>query len=276
MDDDVVTQARRECAISVLGGPTTVIDVAGRRLVIDPTFDPPGPHGYLTKTAGPAIEAATLGAVDVVLISHDQHPDNLDDAGRELALAAPQVLTHPGAAWRLGPSAHGLRPWQTIELPGGGGLGSLVVQAVPAVHGPADGARSETGHVNCEVTGFVLSGPSLPTIYLSGDNASLGAVKAVADRTAVDVAVLFVGAARVPTKDRGRPLTLTSARAAAAAEVLGSRVVIPAHLDSWAHFSEGMDDVVTAFDEAGIRHVLAVQPHGRWIDVGGLLGVDVP
>jgi hypothetical protein len=31
---------------------------------------------------------------------------------------------------------------------------------------------------------------------------------------AVDVAALFVGAARVPAKERGRPLTLTSARAA--------------------------------------------------------------
>jgi L-ascorbate metabolism protein UlaG (beta-lactamase superfamily) len=133
------------------------------------------------------------------------------------------------------------------------------------VHGPADGVRDESGHVNCEVTGFVLSGPGLPTIYLSGDNASLAAVKAVADNAGpIDVAVLFIGAARVPAKERGRPLTLTSERAAAAAEVLGAGLVIPAHLDSWAHFSEGIDDVVTAFDEAGIGDVLDVRPHGHW------------
>jgi L-ascorbate metabolism protein UlaG (beta-lactamase superfamily) len=65
-------------------------------------------------------------------------------------------------------------------------------------------------------------------------------------------------------------LTLTSARAAAAAEVLGARVVIPAHLDSWAHFSEGIDDVVAAFDEAGIGELLDVRPHGQWtpLDTG--------
>jgi L-ascorbate metabolism protein UlaG (beta-lactamase superfamily) len=73
-------------------------------------------------------------------------------------------------------------------------------------------------------------------VYLSGDNASIGAVAQIADRVGpVDVAVLFVGAARVPTKERGPPLTLTSARAAAAAEILGARVVIPAHIDGWAH-----------------------------------------
>ena len=274
MDDgyESVTDARRRCAVSVLGGPTVVVDVAGHRLVMDPTFDPPGPHAHLTKTAGPTVEAAALGAVDVVLVSHDQHLDNFDDAGRAMASAVPRILTSPGAAERLGPAAVGLPPWHTVELATGEDASLLAVQAVPAVHGPADGDRDEFGHVNCEVTGFVLSGPGLPTIYLSGDNASIAAVRAVADTVgAIDVAVLFVGAARVPSKQRGRPLTLTSARAAAAAEILGAAVVIPAHLDSWAHFTEGIDDVASAFDDAGIAHLLDRTPHGRWVDVERLL-----
>ncbi|WP_068183189.1 MBL fold metallo-hydrolase [Mycobacterium sp. UM_CSW] len=257
---------RRAFAISVLGGPTTVIDIAGRRIVMDPTFDPPGEHAYLTKLAGPAVGADALGPVDAVLISHDQHPDNLDDDGRRMALAAPLVLTNPGAAGRLGPPAVGVPAWESYDLPGGSS--SLVAQAVPAVHGPADGQRDAGGHVNCEVTGFVLSGPGVPTVYLSGDNASMSAVKAVADRVGeIDVAVLFAGAARVPAKENGRPLTLTSARAAAAAEVLGAKVVIPAHVDGWAHFSEGADEFAAAFDQAGIAGVLRVAAHGEWIDL---------
>ncbi len=261
-----VDAARRELAISVLGGPTTVVDIGGRRIVMDPTFDPPGVHGYLTKTAGPAVFADDLGPVDAVLISHDEHPDNLDDGGRRMALASPLVLTHPGAAGRLGAPAVGLLPWESYDLPGGSG--TLAAQAVPAVHGPADGQRDASGHVNCEVTGFVLSGPYLPTIYLSGDNASMAVVSDVADRVGtIDVAVLFAGAACVPAKERGRPLTLTSARAAAAAEVLGARVVIPAHVDGWTHFSEGLDEFVAAFDRAGIGGVLRVAGHGEWVDL---------
>src|SRR5258708_28285176 len=95
-----VDAERRDCAISVLGGPTTVVDIAGRRIVMDPTFDPPGEHAYLTKTAGPAVSAEALGEVDVVLISHDQHPDHLDDEGRRMALAAPLGLPPPRAAPR--------------------------------------------------------------------------------------------------------------------------------------------------------------------------------
>jgi L-ascorbate metabolism protein UlaG (beta-lactamase superfamily) len=263
--DELVDDRRRELAISVLGGPTTVVDISGLRVIIDPTFEAPGPQGYLTKTAGPAVASAALGDVDVVLISHDEHPDNLDGEGRRVALAAPRVLTHPRAAARLGTNAHGLEPWQTIDLPGGDGAGSLTVQAVPAVHGPADGQRNETGYINCEVTGFVLSGPDVPTVYLSGDNASIGAVKDIVERVgAVDIAVIFAGAARVPTKEQGRPLTFTGQRAAAAAELLGAKAVIPAHVDSWAHFSEGRDDFIAAFEEAGLGHLITVAPNGRW------------
>ena len=112
----------------------------------------------------------------------------------------------------------------------------------------------------------MLSGAGVPTVYLSGDNASIAAVRNVAERVGtVDVAVIFAGAARVPTKERGRPLTMTAQRAAAASELLGARLVIPAHVDGWAHLSEGVEEFAHAFDEAGISDVLAVAPHGEWI-----------
>lgn len=263
---DLIDERRRDGGFAVIGGPTLVMDIAGRRIVIDPVFDPPGRNGYLTKTAGPAVDPSALGRIDVALISHDEHPDNLDAEGRRVALAAPLIVTHTRAASRLGPRARGLEPWESLELPGDSGDMSLTVQAVPAVHGPRDGDRDSTGHVNAEVTGFVLTGTNLPTVYISGDNASIGAVREIAERVgAIDVAVLFAGAARVPTKFGGRPLTLTGQRAAAAAELLEAGVVIPVHVDSWAHLSESLDDVVDAFEDAGIAEMLSVAPHGHWI-----------
>ena len=254
--------------MSVLGGPTVVIDVAGWRFVVDPTFDAPGEHGYLTKTVGPAIPPSALGPVDAVLISHDEHLDNLDTEGRRFALSAPRVLTNPGAAGRLGPPATGLATWESIELDGRDDADTVTVWAVPAVHGPADGDKDGSGHVTSEVTGFVITGNTIPTIYISGDNASLRAVVEIADRCGpIDVAVLFVGAARLPRRQGGRPLTLTSARAAAAAEVLDAKVVIPAHADGWTHFTEGVEEIAAAFSDAGISDVLKTAPAGEWIVV---------
>lgn len=256
---------RQDCAAMVVGGPTVVLDVGGLRIVSDPTFDDPGAHGYLTKTAGPAVAEDQLGPVDLVLVSHDNHPDNLDDRGRVLALAAPLLLTTRSGAGRLGPPAVGLAPWTSHTVPRPGG-GELTVTAVPAVHGPEDGERDADGFVNCEVIGFVLSGPDLPAVYVSGDNASIGTVEEIARRSpAIDVAVLHAGAARVPGKFRDRALSLDSIRAAAAAAILGAGLVVPAHYDGWAHFSEGRADLERAFDDAGLAARLRLTDHGTWI-----------
>jgi L-ascorbate metabolism protein UlaG (beta-lactamase superfamily) len=260
-----MTIARERCAAMVVGGPTAILDLGGLRVVSDPTFDGPGPHGYLTKTKGPAVAPDELGPVDLVLVSHDNHPDNLDDSGRALALAAPLLLTTGSGAGRLGGPAVGLAPWTSHTVPRPDG-GELTVTAVPAVHGPEDGERDADGFVNCEVIGFVLSGPDLPTVYLTGDNASIRTVAEIAGRVpAVDVTVLHAGAARVANKFRDRPLTMDSVRAAAAAAIVAPGLVIPAHYDGWAHFSEGRADLARAFDEAGLAARLALAGHGSWI-----------
>jgi len=109
------------------------------------------------------------------------------------------------------------------------------------------------------VTGFVLSGAGLPTVYVSGDNASLDVVRAVAGRTGpIDVAVLFAGAARTPLIDGY--LTLNAADAAEAAQILGARTVVPVHAEGWAHYTPGVDDLVAAYAARGLPdrlHVLA-------------------
>ncbi|MGW0817962.1 MBL fold metallo-hydrolase [Streptomyces viridiviolaceus] len=260
--------ARQESAITVLGGPTAVIDLGGLRIVSDPTFDDVGPHGYLTKTSDSAVDEDGVGPVDIVLISHDTHLDNLDERGRAFAKAAPLVLTGSLAAGRLGSPAVGLAPWAGHSVPRPDGGGDLTVLAVPAVHGPEDGERDADGNVNCEVVGFVLSGQGLPTVYVSGDNASIRTVAEISRRVPdIDVAVLHAGAARVPAKFDGRPLSLDSRGAAAAAAVLGADTVVPAHYDGWAHFSEGLPEIELAFHEAGLSSLLRVAPHGTWVQL---------
>jgi L-ascorbate metabolism protein UlaG (beta-lactamase superfamily) len=62
--------------VTLIGGPTMVIEIAGLRILTDPTFDPPQSYEggvLLTKRTGPAIEALKVLPVDVVLLSHDQH-----------------------------------------------------------------------------------------------------------------------------------------------------------------------------------------------------------
>ncbi|MGO4301272.1 MBL fold metallo-hydrolase [Leifsonia sp. RAF41] len=254
-----INRERRAFGVGVIGGPTTVIDIHGLRILVDPTFDPPTDYGYLRKTAGPAIPAAALGPIDLVLVSHSQHPDNLDTSGRRLALSSPLVLTTPTSASELGPRARGLVPWERFSHPSG-----VRITATPALHGPADDVGPE-GYVNCEVSGFVMEARDSPTVYVGGDNASLKAVADIARRfPRIDVAILNAGAAHVPTKFDDRPLTFTAERAAAAAEVLAAARVVVAHQDGWAHFADGPADTRHAFRQAGIEAVLSTAPLGLW------------
>jgi L-ascorbate metabolism protein UlaG (beta-lactamase superfamily) len=244
-----------ELTVRLVGGPTALLELGGVRLLTDPTFDPPGDHPIgtrvLTKTTGPAVPADQLGPVDAVLLSHDQHPDNLDDAGRALLADVPLVLTTELAAQRLGGTARALPSWQRTAV------GGVTVTAVPAQHGP-DG----TTHLTGPVTGFVLSGDGLPTVYVSGDNASLDVVRAVAERAGpVDVAVLFAGAARTALIDGY--LTLTAEDAAEAARVLGVRTVVPVHAEGWTHFTQGVDDLVAAYRAGGLADRLHVLSPGE-------------
>jgi L-ascorbate metabolism protein UlaG (beta-lactamase superfamily) len=130
--------------ITLIGGPTALIEIDGFRLLTDPTFDAPGeyrpPHATLTKTSGPALGAAAIGPVDAVLLSPDQHADNLDTSGRAYLASAPRVLTTVAGARRLGGHAEGLAAWDATEFARDGR--ALRITATPARHGPAGIERS--------------------------------------------------------------------------------------------------------------------------------------
>ncbi|MET8638752.1 MBL fold metallo-hydrolase [Streptomyces sp. NPDC004096] len=246
--------ATEQFPVRVYGGPTAGFAYGGLRLLTDPTFDGPGAYGrpgrVLTKTAPAAATPADLGRIDLVLLSHDEHPDNLDNSGRALLADVPLTLTTPGGGERLGDRAKGLADWESIELnrPDGG---TITVTGVPAIHGP--GSREEVEPFTGQVVGFVLTGEGLPTVYVSGDNASLDAVREIAGRFApIDTAILFAGAPRFPGLFDNQLIVLDSAQAVEAAGILGARRVVPVHYDSWAHFTEGRDDIEAAFTAAGL------------------------
>lgn len=255
-------RAKGKIIVRMIGGPTAVLEIGGLRLVTDPTFDEPrdypiGPGRVLSKTASPAIGPTEIGQADAVLLSHDQHPDNLDLSGRDYLNQVPLVLTTASAAARLGGNCRELALWQHTDLPRPDG-GTLRVTRTPAQHGP-DG----TEHLTGEVAGFVLSGTGVPTVYVSGDNASLDVVRAIAGRLGpIDIAVLFAGAARTPLLGDAY-LTLTSTQAAQAAQILGASQVIPLHYDGWSHFTEGADDLQAAFTRAGLAERLTLLAPGR-------------
>jgi len=230
---------------TLIGGPTVLIEVAGFRLLTDPTFDGPGdyplPHVTLTKTGHPALKAGELGAVDAVLLSHDQHADNLDHGGRDFLPKAGRVLTTEVGAKRLGGNAQGLKPWQSAELTANGRR--LRITATPARHGPA-GIEPLAG----DVVGFVLEADGVAPIYVTGDTVWYDGVAEVARRFDCGVVLPFAGAAQT----RGPfHLTMDTNDTIETARAFANALIVPVHTDGWAHFRQSAKDLRMSFDALG-------------------------
>jgi L-ascorbate metabolism protein UlaG (beta-lactamase superfamily) len=232
--------------LTLIGGPTVLIEFGGFRLLTDPTFDAPGeyhlPHVTLQKTAGPSINADNIGPIDAVLLSHDQHADNLDTSGRLYLSRIKKVLTTLAGAERLGGNAKGLAPWQSAELVSGGRR--LRITATPARHGPL-GIEPFSG----DVIGFVLEAEGIRPFYVTGDTVWYHGVAEVAQRFQAGVVLLFAGAAQT----RGPfNLTMNVNDALETAHAFPDAVIVPVHCNGWAHFTQNCGDVQRSFEAFGI------------------------
>ena len=248
-----------------IGGPTTLVEAHGWRLLSDPTFDPPGRRYSFgwgtssTKTAGPAVAIADLPPLDAVLLSHDHHADNLDDAGRRLLPEVPSVVTTPSGSRRLAAAnSRGLAPWSSTTL-SAPGRPDLRVTATPCRHGPPL-SRPIAG----EVVGFALEWDGDPAVvWLSGDTVLYDGVREVAQRLDVDVAVLHLGAVQFPITGPLR-YSMNGREAAELIGLLRPRAAVPVHFEGWSHFRQ---------QESALHQALETAPDDvrrrlRWLTRG--------
>ncbi|OZI26428.1 MBL fold metallo-hydrolase [Bordetella genomosp. 9] len=235
-------------SLTLVGGPTVLIEYGSIRLLTDPTFDAPGhyqlPSLSFEKTSGPALTRDEVGRLDAVLLSHDQHIDNLDISGRAMLGSVGKTFTTQAGAQRLGGNAIGLAPYETCTLHGAGGE-TLLVTATPARHGPI-GIEPISG----DVVGFAL-GRQQPgdLLYVTGDTVWYEGTAEVARRFDPKVVVLFTGAA----EPRGRfHMTMGSEGAIEAAHAFPNAALVSAHSEGWMHFRESQEQLADVFQKLNL------------------------
>ena len=212
-----------------IGGPTVLIEVGGWRLLTDPTFDAPGRRysfgwgAASRKLAGPAIPAGDLGPIDAVLLTHDHHGDNLDDAGRALLPSAGAVVTTVvgrRAPRRDGARAGAVADHASLERPG---RPAIEVCATPCRHGPP-GIPFVIG----DVIGFALrwEGQEHGALWISGDTVLYDGVREVAGRLDVDTVLLHLGGVRFGVTGPVR-YTMSPAEGVELCRLVRPRTIVP-------------------------------------------------
>lgn len=251
-----------------VGTATTLLELGGLRLLTDPVFDPPGQQYRVSKgplgrrfeythLIGPAIAADAVGPIDVVLLSHDHHADNLDATGRRLLASARVVYTTIGGARRLQrrgtPHARGLAAGEHVEFVAPSG--PIRVTAAPARHAPwpFDALAGE-------VIGFFVEAPGIQ-LDVSRDTLWHGALRRFASTHVPDVALIHVGAATFGASGPIRYSANTGDLARFAAAWPAAKL-LPIHFEGWSHFREGRAAIEAAI--AG----RAWGPRVGWLEPG--------
>ena len=255
--------------ITHIGGPTALIELDGWRLLTDPTFDPPvegtpSAGVFVAQARGPAIAASELPPIDAVLLSHDHHGDNLDEAGKALLPSAGTVVTTRSGAMRLGNGARGLEPWEgtRLEAPG---RPTIEITATPCRHGPP------LSHpVAGDVIGFALrwDGQAEGVLWITGDTVLYDGVREIADRLEVGTALLHLGGVRFPVTGPIR-YSMTARDAVELCRLVKPRTAIPIHYEGWKHFQQDRDAIEREF----ARTSEDIRRRIRWLPIG--VGVEL-
>ena len=246
-----------------IGGPTAILEIGGLRFMTDPTLDPAGsvyhiPNLTVEKTKDPA--KIDIGKIDIVLLSHDQHFDNFDNAGRLLVKKVPKTYTTVSGAERLKGTSVGLAPWQSDAVLTPDGT-EITITATPARHGPA-GIEKIQG----EVTGFILSvNGELPLeIYITGDTTYYEGVAEVAKRYNPNYVFIFAGGAQT----RGPFfVTMGTNDAMDTALAFPDATIIPLHYEGWKHYTQNEKDIKTSYQVLGIDQRLKILEAGKTISL---------
>jgi len=260
--------------ITFIGTATAVLEINGVRFLTDPFFSPAGtkfpltPDFALEVGEDPALRLDQLPAIDAILLSHEDHPDNLDPLGRQL-LDGRHVFTTRDGAKNLAPrpAVQGLGPWNETDI-------SIAGKRFHIIGTP-------TKHVNGgECTGFIITGEDfgvgrdgLPNaIYFSGDTVHIPELKEMASRYHICAAVLNLGNAHAP-EDASMPegpryqITMDGRSAARLFREIKAEVLVPMHYESWKHFTQFGQELRKAFEEEGILDQV------RWLDPGKSLSI---
>jgi L-ascorbate metabolism protein UlaG (beta-lactamase superfamily) len=174
--------------LTLVRNATVVLEVSGRRILVDPMLDPAGTRPPIENTANPVPNPTVelpfpaeqvVEGLDAVLVSHC-HKDHLDDTAEGLLPRDVPVFCQPEDEERLRAVGLDARPVdESFDWDG------LTLHRVPAQHG--FGAVAEA---LAPVSGFVLD-----DLYVAGDTVWYDTVRETIERFEPRVAIVNAGGA---------------------------------------------------------------------------------
>ena len=228
---------RPSLAITWLGHATFLLQSPGGKRIL---FDP-----WVTGNPSSPESAKTLGALDLVLITHG-HSDHTGDAvsiGR--SSGAQVVAPHEVSVWLQQKglkNVTGMNPGGTLRALG------LSITMVPAMHSSSVDDGGTIVYLGV-ATGYVVTFEDGLTIYYSGDTSIFGDMRLIGEIYRPSIAFLPIGDL----------YTMGPEQAAKACELLGVKQVVPMHYGTYPALTGTPAELRELVEPRGVQ-VLELQP----------------
>jgi L-ascorbate metabolism protein UlaG (beta-lactamase superfamily) len=218
---------------------TLLVELGGRRILVEPMLDPPGVRPPVEDTPNPRPNPLVplplppeevVAGLDAVMVTH-LHRDHFDDTGARLVPRDVPVFCQPEDEERLRELGLDARPvdadlaWDGLRIARTGGR---------------HGSDEATIAALAPVSGFVVD-----ELYLAGDTVWCPEVEEAIERHRPRVAVVNGSGARFL---EGGPLVMTAAQVREVVERVPTVVVV--HLEAVNHCLETRAEVRAAVPEA--------------------------